>query len=79
MATTPIAVTADAEELGFDAARLHRIDRHFDRYVAEGKIPGYLVSVAREGEVVHVATGGHRDVARQLPVEADTLLSLIHI
>ncbi len=76
MATTPIAVTADAEELGFDAARLHRIDRHFDRYVAEGKIPGYLVSVAREGEVVHVATGGHRDVARQLPVEADTLFRI---
>ena len=28
---------------GFDAARLERIREHFDRYVEDGRLPGYLV------------------------------------
>lgn len=72
----PIAVTADPRDLGFDGERLRRIDRHFDRYVEAGKLPGYLVTVAREGQVVHVGMGGHRDVDRGLPVEADTLFRI---
>ena len=76
MTTMPIAVTADASDLGFDPERLNRINAHFDGYVRDGKIPGYLVSVAREGEVVHVAKGGHRDVAAGLPIEEDTLFRI---
>jgi hypothetical protein len=31
-----LKVDTDAEEVGFDAGRLERIDRHFARYVEEG-------------------------------------------
>jgi hypothetical protein len=31
-----LKVDTDAEEVGFDAGRLERIDRHFVRYVEEG-------------------------------------------
>ena len=66
-------VEQDPAEAGFDPGRLGRIDRHFQRrYVDEGKLPGFLVVVARDGKVVHVGKGGVRDLEAGLPVEADT-------
>ena len=31
----------DASEVGFDPARLARIDSHFARYVDDGRLPGW--------------------------------------
>jgi CubicO group peptidase (beta-lactamase class C family) len=66
-------VEAEPRELGFDPARLSRIDRHFQRYVDDGRLPGWLVSVSRAGRIVHLSTYGQRDVEAALPVGADTL------
>ncbi len=66
-------VEAEAAELGFDAERLARIDRLFQRYVDDGRLPGWLVSVSRAGRVVHLSSYGRRDVAADRPVETDTL------
>ena len=35
-------VEIDPAEAGFDPDRLNRIDRHYQRYVDEGKLPGFL-------------------------------------
>ncbi len=66
-------VDTDPAEAGFDAGRLARVDRHFDRYVADGRLPGWLAIVARDGAIVHVGSGGLRDMEAGLPVEHDTL------
>src|SRR3712207_4016884 len=66
-------VELDPEEAGLDPSRLERIDRHLNRYVDHGRLPGWLVAIAREGRIVHVATGGQRDVEAGLPVELGTL------
>jgi CubicO group peptidase (beta-lactamase class C family) len=66
-------VEAEAGELGFDAERLARIDRLFQRYVDDGRLPGWLVMVSRAGRVVHLSSHGWRDVAARRPVETDTL------
>jgi CubicO group peptidase (beta-lactamase class C family) len=66
-------VEADPAEVGFDKARLERIDRHFARYVDTGRLPGWLITVSRHGKLAHVAACGHRDVEAGLPVEPDTL------
>ena len=58
---------------GFDDARLERLRTHLDRYVDDGRLPGWLVRIARDGELAHEAMGGHRDVEAEAPVEADTL------
>lgn len=58
---------------GFDGDRLTRIDRHFRRYVDDGRLPGWQLVVARDGKVVHTATYGRRDVEADAPVEVDTL------
>src|SRR3954453_19762661 len=66
-------VEQDPAAAGFDPQRLQRIDRHFQRYVDDGKLPGFLLAVARDGKIVHVAKGGMRDVEAGLPVTEDTL------
>ncbi|GHG86125.1 serine hydrolase domain-containing protein [Streptomyces lanatus] len=63
----------DPGEVGLDAKALDRLDQYFAHYVDEGRLPGFLVSVARGGRVAHLTTHGHRDMAAGLPVEADTL------
>ena len=71
-----LKVEADPAEAGFDARRLQRLDRHFARYVQDGRLPGWLVVVARGGRVVHLSTCGHRDVEAGAPVEVDTLFRI---
>jgi CubicO group peptidase (beta-lactamase class C family) len=68
-----LAVELDPDDAGFDGRRLHRIDRHFARYVDDGRLAGWLAVVARHGRVVHVAYGGLRDVEAGLPVELGTV------
>ncbi|HEX8519820.1 MAG TPA: serine hydrolase domain-containing protein [Pseudonocardia sp.] len=68
-----IEVDVDPAEVGFDADRLARIDRHYRRYVDDGLLPGWTVVVTRHGRVAHVGHHGHRDVEAGLPVTADTL------
>ena len=63
----------DAAEVGLDPARLERIDRHFARYVEDGRLPGWLVTVSRHGRLAHVSCHGSRDMEAVLPVEPDTL------
>jgi CubicO group peptidase (beta-lactamase class C family) len=67
-----LEVEAEAGEVGFDAGRLARIDRHFARYVEDGRLPGWLVMVSRRGRIVHLSTYGRRDLEADLPVELDT-------
>ncbi|MEV1143361.1 serine hydrolase domain-containing protein [Micromonospora sp. NPDC049799] len=68
-----VARTIDPDQIGFDPARLARIDEHFGRYVDDGRLPGFQVVVTRRGEVAHSGTYGRRDAEKDLPVEADTL------
>jgi CubicO group peptidase (beta-lactamase class C family) len=70
--TVGLGVEIEAGEAGFDAGRLTRIDRHFGRYVEDGRLPGWLVLVSRHGRVVHLATCGRRDLEAGLPVETGT-------
>ena len=69
-------VEIDPAEAGFAADRLARIDRHYQRYVDEGKLAGFLAVIARDGRLVHVAKGGLRDVEAGTPVEDDTVFRI---
>jgi CubicO group peptidase (beta-lactamase class C family) len=65
--------TADPGQLGFDAARLARIDRHFAEYVDSGRLPGWQIVVTRRGEVAHASTYGYLKREERVPVRPDTL------
>ncbi|PTA42702.1 serine hydrolase [Micromonospora sp. RP3T] len=68
-----VAVSTDPGRVGFDPARLARIDEHFARYVDDGRLAGWQVVVTRRGEIAHSSTYGLRDREAGTPVEADTL------
>ncbi len=69
-------IEIDPAEVGFDAARLNRIDRHFAAYVDDGRLPGWQVVVSRGGRVVHSSTYGRRDIAANRPFEDDTIVRI---
>ena len=60
---------------GIDPARLERLRTHFDRYVEDGRLPGWLVVVHRDDET-HRMCSGRRDIEADDPVEEDTLWRL---
>ena len=70
---TELKVEIDPGEVGFDAKRLDRIEEHFRDYVDDGRLAGWLVTVARDGKLVYVAEYGKRDIEADLPVEHDTI------
>src|ERR1700759_5597543 len=71
MTMSPLAVEKDPAALGFDPARLARIDDHFRRYVDDGRLAGWQAVVTRRGHVVHASEAGQRDEEAGLPVEPD--------
>ena len=63
-------------EVGLDPGRLARLDKHFSRYVDDGRLPGWLLTVSRHGRLAYVSACGQRDVEAGLPVETDTIWRL---
>ena len=68
-----LQLEGDPTDVGMSAERLARIDTHFRKYVDDGRLPGWLITVNRRGKLVHLSTYGHRDVEASAPVEVDTL------
>ena len=66
-------IRVDPSAMGLDVGRLDRIKPHFDRYVDDRRLPGWLATVSRGGELVWTGKGGHRDRERGLEVTDDTI------
>src|SRR5580704_4621958 len=75
-AMSELKTEAEPAEVGLDPDRLRRIDRHFARYVDDGRLPGWLVAVSRNGRLAYLATYGKRDLESGAPVERDTLFRI---
>ena len=67
---------APPENVGLNAMRLGNIADHFNQYVDAGKIPGYLVLIARRGKAAYLHRYGLRDVEAGFPVEEDTIFRI---
>jgi CubicO group peptidase (beta-lactamase class C family) len=70
---TDLTIEVDPADVGLDSERLKRIDAHFARYAADGRLPGWLLTISRHGHLAHVARSGSRDLEAGLPVTDDTL------
>jgi CubicO group peptidase (beta-lactamase class C family) len=71
----PLPAAAPAS-VGFSEDRLARVDARMKRFVDEGQHAGIVMLVARRGRVVAWRTWGQRDIARQLPMERDTIFRI---
>lgn len=76
MASEAFAVDVDPAPVGLDARRLARIGTHFQRYVDDGRLPGWSFAVSRRARIAHVGRCGSRDIEADLPVELDTLFRI---
>ena len=59
-----------------DRQRLGRIGRHFQKYVDDGRLPGWQVIIAHGGDIVYEAIAGNRDIEAGLPWTDDTIVRL---
>jgi CubicO group peptidase (beta-lactamase class C family) len=75
-ALSELKTEAEPAEVGLDPDRLARIDRHFARYVDDGRLPGWLITVSRRGRLAYVSSYGSRDVEAGRPAETDTVWRL---
>lgn len=71
-----LTVVHDPAELGFDPARLRRLDTLLERYVDDGSLPGWDFALTRRGRLVHRSHYGFRDMEASLPVADDTIFRL---
>ena len=49
------------EQVGFSPQRLQRLTATFEAYVADSKLAGSVVLVARRGKIAYLHAFGHRD------------------
>lgn len=68
--------TTAPESVGMSSARLAKIDEVMNRRVAEGKLAGGVVVVARRGKVVYHKSFGQRDMETGQPMKNDTIVRL---
>ena len=68
-----LEVVQDPASLGLDPLRLDRIQTHFAKYVDEGKLPGFHITVSRAGQLAYSTKYGHADVENGKPIADDTI------
>lgn len=72
----PPLPVAQAREAGFDPDRLGRIRPAIEREVAENRLPGAVVMVARRGRLAHWDAIGFRDKAANAPMALDSVFRI---
>ena len=69
--------SVDANGTGMNAARLARIGQHLqERYIDTGKVAGTITAVMRGDQLAYFHCAGRRDLERDRPMTADTLLRI---
>ena len=73
--TTPLPMTT-ATEAGFSEAGLARIDRFFEREIAQNRVPGAVVAIARDGKLVYYKSFGWLDKDQVKPMPLNAIFGL---
>ena len=74
--TTSLNAVTDVASLGFDEDRLQRISAVFHREVAEKRLPGAVILIARRGQVVMHQAYGYRDREAGRAMRTDDLFRI---
>lgn len=71
----PLAPTRP-ESVGMSSARLARIRPALQREVDEGRFPGGVVAIARDGRLVHMEAVGFLDAEARVPMRPDAIFAI---
>lgn len=58
---------------GFSSERLTRYDAFFQQEIDQGKLPGVVTLIYKDGEKVHESALGFSDLASKTPIQADQI------
>src|SRR5262249_20356944 len=67
---------AAPEQVGMSKAKLERVHEALAQQVADGKLPGTVVLVARKGKLVYADTAGFQDKDEGKPMALDSLFRI---
>ena len=65
--------TATPEQVGMSPERLGRITSMLKKEIADGKLPGAVVMVARKGKIVYSDAIGFQDKGANTPMKPDSI------
>jgi CubicO group peptidase (beta-lactamase class C family) len=68
--------TATPEQVGMSGERLGRITATLKKEIADGRLPGAVVMVARKGKIVYSDAIGFQDKGAQTPMKVDTIFRI---
>jgi CubicO group peptidase (beta-lactamase class C family) len=72
----PLAAAAEPGEVGLSAPRLKTIDAAFQSEVDNGKIPGAVVLIVRNGKVAYARAFGYQDREKQVVMKPDAIFRI---
>ncbi len=78
-AAAPVAdltPAASPEAVGFDSARLKKLDDYMAKVVSDGRVAGMTTLLARHGKIVDFRTYGHANLETGDPIEEDTIFRI---
>jgi CubicO group peptidase (beta-lactamase class C family) len=67
---------AEPAEVGFNAAKLARIETLTAEKARKGELAGIVILVARHGKVAHLSATGAADVPKQKPMQPDSVFRI---
>lgn len=82
LAIFSVAVSADGlpaaapESVGLSSERLSRVDALFESYIADGRMAGVVVAIARNGKLAHFRSLGGMDVTNAEPMRRDAIFRM---
>jgi CubicO group peptidase (beta-lactamase class C family) len=71
----PFAASA-SQASGFSAQRLDLLTNVFNKLVAEGKLPGAVILIARKGQIVYSNAVGFQDKGANKPMKLDSIFRI---
>ena len=66
----------EPETVGLSTERLTRIDKVMEKHIAEQKIAGGVILLARHGKTAHLGAYGMMDVEAEKPMKPDTIFRI---
>ncbi len=71
-----LSTTVAPEAVGFDSARLKKLDDYMAKVVADGRVAGMTTLLARHGQVVGFKTYGKANLETGAPIKEDTIFRI---
>jgi CubicO group peptidase (beta-lactamase class C family) len=68
--------TGTPEQVGMSAERLGRITTMLKKEIADGKLPGVVVMVARKGKIIYSDAVGFQDKGANTPMQPDAIFRI---